>query len=527
MNLLFAQDFPLQGQTWVFLNGPNEDTHIVRSLADFAPSSVIVAEFNSDGTANMRYSNFSGRFLKSTTEALDSIETDLRSHVLRGVRLFEASRQPVPDTAYSCDEKLADLAGTLRYSRYVMNEEVVTPTQDNRNWKWFYEVPSCYASRPARAQDKTEKNLCQNGWCVDPTTDEKSEIQETCDEAFTECRQDVEESSMRLRPSTRFFWNLHIYPKIVLHPRNPITGRIIKEVSLTEDQAVSKRQEALDNPGNAELKAYLNPIMDDSASVYFSGQFLASDGNQNALSSLNFDVPAEGEGASGFYHDPPAAYRLASFEDWQGLNRALLLPFARDDAEKAFLEALDERCPGRAFQDRIIGQMAFTVQTDLDVTLPDILPAAPTDPAWTKIRQEQVNVDGGVAVRTIVEEDRVLKGQRALVQNPNFPYGDFFWKGCPDLDDETLHMTRAQLARILALPVPTCDLVILSRAEALYNKIAVRFRAASDAEERALALARAQEAAFQYDRTKTKERPADLVCPETPLGILVRKMGGP
>src|SRR5512135_3142984 len=84
MNLLFAQDFPLLGQTWVFLNGPTEDTHIVRSLANFAPSSVIVAEFNSDGTANMRYSNFSGRFMKSTTEALDSIETDLRSHVLRG-----------------------------------------------------------------------------------------------------------------------------------------------------------------------------------------------------------------------------------------------------------------------------------------------------------------------------------------------------------------------------------------------------------------------------------------------------------
>jgi hypothetical protein len=88
-------------------------------------------------------------------------------------------------------------------------------------------------------------------------------------------------------------------------------------------------------------------------------------------------------------------------------------------------------------------------------------------------------------------------------------------------------MTRSQLARILALPVPTCDLPVLARAEALYMKIAVRFKADTDAEERALALKRAEEAAFQYARTKDKERPTGFTCPETPLGMLVRRMGGP
>ena len=525
--LIQAQDFPLRGQTWVFLNGPNEDTHIVRSIGGFAPSSVIVAEFNPDGTANFRYSNLSGRFIKSTTEALDSIGIDLRRNVLRGTKLLQVSRQPVPDTAYSCDEKLAELATQLRYSRFLINGEAVAPTRDSRAWKWFYETPDCYASRPARAQDKAEKNLCQNGWCIDPTAEESDPVQEACDEAYTECRQGVEESEMRSKPSTRYFWNVHLFPKIIMHPRNPVTGRIIKEESMGEDEAFAKRQQAISHSGDADLKPYLNPALDDSASVYFSGQFLAGGDGEGTVSTLSFDVPADGEGGTGFYHDPPAAYRIASFDDWYGLQTALLLPFAGDESEKAFLTDLDKRCPGWAFQDRIIGQGAFEVKDNLDVTLPDILPASPSDPTWTRIRQERVNVDGGVAVRTIVEEDRILNGQRALVRKKDFPYGDYFWKGCPDLDDGSLRMTRSQLARILALPVPTCDLAVLSRAEALYAKIVIRFKADADAEERALALRRAQEAAFQYARTKDKERPTGFTCPDTPLGMLVRRVGGP
>src|SRR5690242_15942610 len=99
-----AQEFPLRGQTWVFVNGPDEDTHIVKSIAAFEPSSVIVARFNQDGTGDIRFSNLSGRFLRSTTEALDAIDGDLRQNTLYGSRLFQVSRRQIPDTAYSCDE---------------------------------------------------------------------------------------------------------------------------------------------------------------------------------------------------------------------------------------------------------------------------------------------------------------------------------------------------------------------------------------------------------------------------------------
>ena len=518
-----AGNFPMVGQTWVFVNGPNEDTHIVRSLSEFAPSSAIMARFNGDGTFDMRYSNLSGRFQKSTTEALDSIEIDFRRNVIQNSNAFQATYQPIPDTAFSCDEELAKLSGTLRYSHYLMNGEETTPSLDSRNWHWFYEVPDCYACRPARQQDRQEKNLCQNHWCSDPTDEETSTVQEVCDDAYTECRQIIEEPSMKSRPSTRFFWNLHLFPKIILHPRHPATGRIMKEIPLSEEQAVTLRKQAIGSPGNEELKPYLNPAMDDSASVYFSGQFLWTDENADGVWSIRMEVSAEGEGSTGFFHDPPGAYRISSFDDWLGLQKALLLPFSRDDAEREFLSALDTRCPGWAFMDRLIGQKAFSVQEDLEVTLPDVLPAEPSDPAWTRVRQERVEVNGGVEVRTVVAEDRTLTGQSALVRNINFPYGDYFWKGCPDLEDGTFHRTKSQLARILSWPVPTCNLSTLTQAPGLYRNIGMRFKGLEDAEEKALAEQRAKEAEFQYERTRQKERPADLTCPDTPLDLLLKR----
>ena len=517
----------MKGQTWVFLNGPNEDTHIVKSISDFSPSSVIVASFNLDGTVDLRYSNLSGRYIKSTTEALDSIGIDLRTNVIRNSARFQASRQPVPDTAYSCDEELARLSGTLRYNAYFINGQAVTPTKDTRAWQWFFEAPDCHASRPARAQDRKEKDLCQNHWCSSPLDGEDTELKEACDEGFTECRVIIEEESMRTRPSNRMFWNLHIFPKIIFHPRHPATGRVMKEISMTEEQAQEKRQDAIGHPSNQDLKPYLSPVMDDSSSIYFSGQFLWPDVGPNGVWSISMDVSPEGDGATGFYHDPPAAFRIQSFSDWLGLQKAMLLPFARDETENTFLSEIDTRCSGWAFQDRLIGQSAFSVKASLQVVLPDVLPSETSDPAWTRTRQERVLVNGGYEVRTIVDEDRTLSDQVALVRNSEFPYGDYFWKGCPDLDDGFFHMTRSQLVQLLVAPVPTCNASTLAQAEGIYKRIQSRFTRTDDREERDLAGRRSEEAAFLFRRDQGRERPTGFKCPDSPLDVVVRRISSP
>jgi hypothetical protein len=521
--LAAAQELPLRGQTWVFVNGPNEDTHIVNSVAGFEPSSVIVARFNDNGTADIRYSNLSGRFLRSTTEALETIDGDLRRNVLPGSRLFQASRQGVPDTAYSCDEELARLSGSLRYSQYFTNGEAVTPVRESRSWRWYFDPPECHASRPATAQDRQEKDLCQDHWCSDPVDDPAEAFREVCKDDYTECRYVIDESTHRTRGSTRSFWNLHIYPRIVYHPRHHVTGRIMKEITVSLEEAEEMRRLAIANQGDEDLKPYLNPVLDDSASVWFSGQFLDPPGNPDASWSLSLDIPPEGEGATVYTHDPPRAYRIASFDDWIGLRKALLLPFAEDPVEEEFLANLDTRCPGWMFMDRWIGQRAFSVRDGLDVTLPDVLPPETTDPGWKVMRQERVQVNGGWEVRTIVDENRVLKGQKALVRNLDFPYGDFFWKGCPDLDDAQTGLTKAQVARLLARPVPTCNLEALSRAPDIYRRLGMRFRRPDEEDERHMASRRAQEAEFQYDRIRNKERPEGLRCPESHLDQLVRR----
>lgn len=313
---------------------------------------------------------------------------------------------------------------------------------------------------------------------------------------------------MHSRPSSRMFWNVHIYPRVILHPRHPATGRIMKEITMTEEDAVAKRQEALDNASDQNLKPYLNPVLDDSASVYFSGQFLWPDAGPDGVWSISMDVTPEGDGATGFYHDPPAAYRIQSLSDAAGLQSALLLPFAKGQEEQGFLAELDQRCSGWGGKDRVIGQKAFSVQSDLSVVLPDILPAETSDPAWTLTRQEKVAVDGGWQIRTIVEENSTLEGQTALVRNPDFPYGDYFWKGCPDLEDETFKITKSQLARILASPVPTCNASTLAQAEGIYRRIQGLFTRPEEADEKDLAGRRADEAAFLWRRDQgEKDQP--------------------
>ena len=166
-----AQVLPLVGQTWVFVNGPTEDTHIAQSISDFAASSVIVAQFNTNGTADIRYANLQGRFFRSTTEALMAVDQALRFNVLRQSRLFKVSRQPFPDSAFSCDAELERLSTLLRYNGFFINGEPVNPRRGTSEQQWLYDPPECYASRPATPQDRQEMELCQNGWCTHPIED--------------------------------------------------------------------------------------------------------------------------------------------------------------------------------------------------------------------------------------------------------------------------------------------------------------------------------------------------------------------
>lgn len=518
------RDFPFVGQTWVFVNGPTEDTHIVESISGFAASSVIVAHFYGNGTADLRYANLQGRYFRSTTEALAAVEQGLRLNVLRQSRLFEVSRRPFPDTLFSCDTELARLSTLLRYNGYFINGEKVNPRRPASEWQWFHDPPECFASRPSTLVDREDMELCQNGWCTHPIDDPAQPSQEACKEDFSECRYAIEEGTHQRKGSTRFFWNLHIFPKIVFHPKQHITGRIIKEESLSEEEALALRKRAIDNPRDEDLKPYLNPVLDDSLSVYFSGQFLGPVGPPDAVGSVSLDLPAEGEGATGYFHDPPAAYRIASLDDWVGLRRALLLPFADNDEERDFLAHLDTRCPGWMQKDRWIGEQAFSVREGLAVTLPDVLPSETADPSWRWMKQERVQVEGGYQVRTTLVENRVLDGQKALVRDLDFPYGDYFRKGCPDWEDGTPRMTKAQAIRFLARPVSTCNLSTLAQAAEIYRRLGMRFRNANEEEERTLADKRAAEAEFQYNRTKDKERPEGIRCPESPLDQLVRRL---
>ena len=85
-------------------------------------------------------------------------------------------------------------------------------------------------------------------------------------------------------------------------------------------------------------------------------------------------------------------------------------------------------------------------------------------------------------------------------------------------------MTKAQAVRFLARAVPTCNLATLAAAPAIYRGLGLRFRKPNEEEERRLATKRAEEAEFQFNRTKDKERPEGLRCPESPLDQLVRRL---
>jgi hypothetical protein len=78
--------------------------------------------------------------------------------------------------------------------------------------------------------------------------------------------------------------------------------------------------------------------------------------------------------------------------------------------------------------------------------------------------------------------------------------------------------------RMLSQSVPTCNLGNLAKAAGFYRRLALRFSSSEDAKEKAMAEGRALEAEFQFERTKGKERPLGMTCPETPVDIFLRRM---
>jgi hypothetical protein len=83
------------------------------------------------------------------------------------------------------------------------------------------------------------------------------------------------------------------------------------------------------------------------------------------------------------------------------------------------------------------------------------------------------------------------------------------------------------MRRLLSLPVPICNLTNLAQSEEFYRMMETRFRSAGDMEESGMARQRSEQAAIQYVRTRNKERPPGMNCPESHLDKAIRRMQGP
>lgn len=455
----FAQNnFPLLRQTWVFTNGPTEKTHIVKSITNFAPSKVFVCHFSSQNrdilTGSCRFASLEGLYLRSTAEALDSVYAQLRRNFLTG-EIARAYYNAFPDTFYSCASQLRNLAsrGVGRFRSFSINGQSVEPSAITD--EWFSEPPTCYASRQRMAGDDIDEMACENGWCASMF---HTGFNEVCSATGSECRSYIEESDLSTRSTNRYYWNLHLFPKVVLHPKHQSTGRVMTEISLTEAQAITLRDQAVANPSNETLKPYLNPVLDDSASVIFSGQFLTPENPQ--ASFLSLDIPASSPGATSFTHDPKYVFRIPSMPDdnamalntttdlGRALRAALLRPYAKSNRDDEFLQRLDSNCPFWATRDMEIGKQAFSIRP-LTASLPDAIPSDPYDPSWKR----QVT-EGGM---TYLRDNRTLENQLAIVRNIDFSYSDYWWKGCPDRE-RVLGLTKKQMLDFVSNSIPLCNL---------------------------------------------------------------------
>ncbi len=474
---------------------------------------------------NIRWANLEGMPIRSTSEALDSIYAQLRRNSLLSKQLANAYYNPFPDTLLSCEPQLHQLQATGGFRSFFINDKsildpLVAPPPD----RWFQTAPSCYASRPKIAGDDIDQMACEGEWCA--TLDQKPH-HEVCSATRPECRAYIDEDAMSTRVAANFYWNLHVFPSIVFHPRHHTNGRIMTEIVLTQAEAEAKRLGAANNPGKEDLKPYISPVMDDSMSVYFSGQFSAPQLPSETW-VLSLDIPAAAPGATSFYHDPAIIFRIprmptvgdldrASFsETTHALQAALLRPFAKSLKDDQFLTAVDVKCPFWKLHDDDLGKKAFDIRTDIEAELPDVIPTDPHDIAWKTTVEE--------GARTYLRDARTLKNQMAIVRKKEFVYSDYWWKGCPQAERSPLALTKKQMLDLITEPVPTCNLLELRDAVTrVYNPIYEILRTDGDVNEAGLALRRAEEAEyhvmgpgaaiFKYDYTN---------CPESIVTRFVR-----
>lgn len=526
----FAQNnFPLARQTWVFTNGPTEKTHIVKSISNFAASKVFVCQFSDyDSRDNLivgscRFASLEGLFLRSTAEALDSVYAQLRRNYIANQEIGRAYYNAFPDTVYNCDAQLRDIAARSngRFTRFSLNGANVYPS--SLQGEWLPDPPICYAARARTSNDDLDEMACENGWCASMY---QTGFHEVCSTTEAECRSYIDEGNMSARPSSRFYWNLHIFPRVVLNPKHHATGRIMTEITLNEAQATALRNQAVANPANETLKPYLNPVLNDSASVIFSGQFLTPDNPQ--ASFLSLDIPSTGQGGTSFTHDPKYAFRISGMptdfemdinstsDAARALRAALLRPYAKSNADDRFLERLDANCQFWQLRDMDIGKRAFSIRP-MSVTLPDALPSDPYDPAWKKQVRE-----GNV---TYNRDNRVIENQLAIVRNLEFRYSDYWWKGCPDREREPTGMTKKQMMDFIAHPVPVCNLKHVAAAyEKAYWPIFQTFTGDDDNYEAEQTYKRMMQAGQIANRYAARLNDFSYEnCPVTPLSILVNR----
>jgi hypothetical protein len=522
----YAQNrFPLIGQTWVLINGPTERTHIVKSITNFAPSKVLVVNFISQSaseiTIDVRWASLEGIPLRSTSEAIDSAYSQLKKNFSVSKNLAYAYYNPFPDTSYSCEPQLRKLFGA-GFRHYVVNDQDIDPRAAPT--LWYPTPPSCYASRSKSAGDVVDNMACEGEWCA---TLEAQQHHEVCHPTRNECRSYIDEDAMTTHVENQFYWNLHIFPKIVYHPRHHATGRIMTEVSMDAAQAETAKKNAIANPGLDNLKPYLNPILDDSASVFFSGQFRTP---ASGAQFVSLDIPAIAPGGTTFTHDPAIMYRISSMPGPGSFDRsstsdlsraiqaALLRPFAKNTQDDQFIREIDTRCPTWRYYDDDLGKNAFAIRNDVTATLPDALPADPYDSRWKVQVKEGDN--------TYLRDARTLDNQMAIVRNRDIIYSDYWWKGCPEKAFSSFKMTKKQLLDFITEPVPTCNLIELQQSvDRIYGKIYSIFRADRDENEATLAYRRMSEADFQVKRFGSKIHDFKYEnCPETTVSQLLRRM---
>jgi len=531
ISLLFCNlcaDFPLENQTWVLMNGGN--INIVKSMFDFDPLKVIIVMFKKNNLAKVTYANLSNKYFRSTSEAMDFILSEFgknRFNVSESEKIYKASYQPFPDDEFSCMEGLRNLSKTGVYQKFSVNKKEMGISALSQTL-WFDKEPECFAVRGFIHGIDTKKTSCQNGWCANDLAGSTNDPRENdvCNQALGVCQNFA--TNYEKRQSKSMFWNLHVFPRVIWNPRHHITGRIIVEDSYEDYEMDSLRNDAIANKGDELKKKFLNPQFSQDESVIFSAQFGIPEGlSPSQIIELNFDLKGSDEKTS-YYHSPTRAYRVSSFSAISEIKKAILLPFA-DENNFEWVENLDMNCPGWQSSDKRIGERAFNIVGDLSVSYGENIPQNVIDPTWFEYEQKIIEGPDG-EVKTVWERKMKgkLDGQTAIVRNPDFPYQDYWWKGCPDMPaDSRVPYTKKQIKSVLYTNIPKCDPSKFHNYNIIYRYFGYYvFNSKQDPEESKLALKRSNQAMAFANKFGTSRAPAARECSDSPIDVVANKFFG-